>query len=97
MDLKNKFLNLNLSKLDNDQHSLSSTKSNDDNIFIVESPKESPKKRNTINDFDIINTLGKGSYAKVVLGKNIYTGDCYAIKMIDKKFVEKVFYPNTGR
>jgi serine/threonine protein kinase len=71
--------------------SLSSTKSNDETIYILESPKDSPRKRNNINDFDILNILGRGSYAKVVLAKNIYTGDLYAIKIIDKKFLEKVF------
>jgi hypothetical protein len=88
MDLKKEISNLTTDN--NTEHkSLTSTKSND-NIFIIESPTESPRKRNTINDFDLISVLGKGSYAKVIHGKNIYTGDSYAIKVIDKQFVDKV-------
>jgi hypothetical protein len=81
------------SKLTEKDDDNESTKSNEHNFYIIESPKDSPKKRNTISDFDLISVLGKGSYAKVIHGKNIYTGDSYAIKIIDKKFVEKVNNP----
>jgi serine/threonine protein kinase len=71
--------------------SLSSTMSNEENIPHFETMKvSSPKSKTSINDFDILSVLGKGSYAKVVLGKNIYTGELFAIKIIDKKFLEKV-------
>jgi hypothetical protein len=79
----------NIHKSINEEHlkSLSSTSSHEES---VESPNSSPKRRNSISDFDIVGLLGKGSYAKVVLGRNIYTGDSYAIKSMDKKFIEKV-------
>jgi hypothetical protein len=71
--------------------SLSSTMSNDDNLRILEQMSEcSQKTKHSINDFDIIDVLGKGSYAQVILGKNNYTGELRAIKMIEKKFLEKV-------
>mgnify|MGYP002148704953 CR=1 FL=1 len=63
--------------------------SRDDNIHIIESPQDSPKKKNSITDFDLFNILGRGSYAKVVHGKNIYTNQSFAIKIIDKNFLER--------
>ena len=48
----------------------------------------SPKKI-TINDYLLIKNLGKGSYAKVISAKNIHTGKIYAIKVIDKAFIER--------
>jgi hypothetical protein len=63
--------------------------STDDNVHIIESPLDSPKKKNTIFDFDLFNVLGRGSYAKVVHGKNIYTNQSFAIKIIDKNFLER--------
>lgn len=50
--------------------------------------KSSPKKM-TINDFKIIRNLGKGSYAKVISAKNIHNNKNYAIKIIDKTFIER--------
>jgi serine/threonine protein kinase len=63
--------------------------SKDDNIHIIESPLDSPKKKNSIADFDLFEILGRGSYAKVVHGKNIYTNESFAIKIIDKNFLER--------
>ena len=51
---------------------------------------ESPKKKTTINDFELMYVLGRGSYAKVVKAKNIFTDKFYALKIIDKKFLAKV-------
>lgn len=62
----------------------------ENNIVIVESPSDSPKKRNTVKDFQMSYILGKGSYAKVVLATNIYTDKQYALKIIDKIFLGKV-------
>lgn len=61
-----------------------------ENILIIDSTTGSPIKKNTIKDFDISLLLGKGSYAKVVLAKNIYTNKLYALKVIDKSFLAKV-------
>jgi 3-phosphoinositide dependent protein kinase-1 len=47
------------------------------------------KKKISIQDFEIIKTIGKGSYAKVVLARNIHNNRLFAIKIIDKKFLEK--------
>jgi hypothetical protein len=71
--------------------SLSSTMSNEDNLRILEQMKEtSPKHQTSINDYDVISVLGKGSYAKVILGRNMNTGDYRAIKCVDKRFLQKV-------
>jgi hypothetical protein len=64
---------------------------NESNILLIDSSPDSPKKRNTIKDFDMTMVLGKGSYAKVVLARNIYTNKQYALKIIDKLFLGKVF------
>jgi serine/threonine protein kinase len=50
--------------------------------------KNIPKKM-TITDFKVIRNLGKGAYAKVISVKNIHTGKNYAIKVIDKTFIER--------
>ena len=43
----------------------------------------------SIDDFKIIKKIGKGSYAKVVLAKKIQTSKSFAIKIINKQFIEK--------
>ena len=50
--------------------------------------QEEPKKK-SINDFKIIRVLGKGSFGKVVNARNIYDDKNYAIKIIDKNFIER--------
>ena len=64
--------------------------SEQNNIFISDAIEDSPKKKNSIKDFEISYVLGKGAYAKVVLAKNIYTDKYYALKVIDKEFLSKV-------
>lgn len=44
-------------------------------------------KKLMITDFKILETLGRGAYAKVVLAE--HKGKYYALKIIDKKFIEK--------
>ena len=76
-----------------------------DNSFIADDHKESKDKENyndnkeesaslrkkiSIEDFEIFYVLGKGSYAKVVLAKNIHTLKTFALKIIDKKFLKRV-------
>ncbi len=77
---------------DSDKPPLESSKltstSSTDSIYKMDSSKN--KKISSIDDYEIIETLGKGSYAKVDLGKNIYTNNLYAIKNINKTFVERV-------
>lgn len=62
------------------------------NLIVIESCPNSPKKKNTIKDFEISHLLGKGSYGKVYLARNIYTNKYYALKIIDKFFLTKVKY-----
>lgn len=50
----------------------------------------SPRKKISIEDFEISYVLGKGSYAKVVLAKNIHSLKVFALKIIDKKFLKRV-------
>ena len=50
--------------------------------------QESPKKM-TISDYILITYLGKGSYGKVLKAKHITSNKLYAIKVIDKAFIEK--------
>jgi hypothetical protein len=77
---------------DEQESNLNNNIDNDNNVVIIESPSDSPKKRNTIKDFQMSYLLGKGSYAKVVLATNIYTNKQYALKIIDKLFLAKVMY-----
>jgi serine/threonine protein kinase len=53
------------------------------------SPKNSIK-RITINDFDIISVLGKGSYAKVLHAKFCSSNKNVALKILNKSFMNKL-------
>ena len=43
----------------------------------------------TIEDFIKIKTLGKGSFGKVLLVKNKYTNEHYAMKILNQEFLKK--------
>lgn len=42
------------------------------------------------DDFEFIGNIGRGSYAKVVKAKLIRDNTIYAVKIINRPFVEKV-------
>ena len=46
-------------------------------------------KKLSMADFKIVRNLGNGSYAKVVYAKNIHTNKNYALKIINKTFIER--------
>jgi serine/threonine protein kinase len=52
-------------------------------------PLQKSQKKLSIKDFEKLRSLGKGSYAEVVLAKNISTKERVAIKIIDKAFIER--------
>lgn len=63
------------------------------NVIIVDFPPpnlQSQKKKTTINDFLILSLLGRGAYARVVKAQLITSDKEYAIKIIDKKFLDKL-------
>ena len=44
----------------------------------------------TLSDFDLVRTLGTGSYGRVILSKDKHEGNFYAIKVLEKaKVVRK--------
>lgn len=43
----------------------------------------------SINDFDAISVLGKGTYATVVLVRKKSSGKLYAMKMLKKKLLKE--------
>ena len=43
----------------------------------------------TLEDFEHLKVLGKGSFGKVILVKNINNNKLYAMKILDKKFIVK--------
>jgi hypothetical protein len=47
-------------------------------------------KKKNIDDYVILKILGKGSYAKVVLAKQKSSGRKFAIKILNKNFLNKV-------
>lgn len=47
-------------------------------------------KKLSISDFTVLSELGRGAYGKVVLAKSKKTNKSYAIKIIDKYFLEKL-------
>ncbi|XP_064966014.1 3-phosphoinositide-dependent protein kinase 2 isoform X2 [Musa acuminata AAA Group] len=48
-----------------------------------------PQEQFTINDFELGKIYGVGSYSKVVRAKKKDTGNVYALKIMDKKFIAK--------
>jgi hypothetical protein len=40
-------------------------------------------------DFKITSTIGQGNYAKIIKAKHQVTGEVYAVKIFEKKFMEK--------
>ena len=44
------------------------------------------------NDFEVLELLGKGAYAKVVKAKCLKDNSLKSIKIIDKNFMERVSY-----
>ena len=80
-------------KIDDDSDkppSINSTCSTSTDSISQTSSVNEKKSNNAIEDYEILYTLGKGSFGKVVLGHNIYTHQQYAIKYVSKRFVEKV-------
>lgn len=41
----------------------------------------------SIDDFSLINVIGKGTYAKVILVKEKKTSNIYAMKILKKKYI----------
>jgi hypothetical protein len=92
----------NLQNTNNNQEIYNNNNNNIDNINInpnynknknkinEEKKEDKDKKKLSIEDFEISFTLGKGSYAKVVLAKNKKSQKLYALKIIDKKFLKRV-------
>jgi serine/threonine protein kinase len=48
-----------------------------------------PDKTITLSDFEIIEELGKGAYGEVVYAKHKKSGNEVAIKICNKKFLQK--------
>mmetsp|Transcript_7816 Transcript_7816/g.11595 ORF Transcript_7816/g.11595 Transcript_7816/m.11595 type:complete len:379 (+) Transcript_7816:195-1331(+) len=51
--------------------------------------KNGDSKKVTKEDFQLLKTLGKGNFAKVLLVKKIDTGNIFAMKILDKSYVHK--------
>lgn len=45
----------------------------------------------SLDDFEVLTVIGRGSYAKVMQAEHKKTGQIYAIKIIKKVFVKKYF------
>ncbi|CAN4126497.1 unnamed protein product [Withania somnifera] len=52
-------------------------------------PFRAPQEKFTIQDFELGKIYGVGSYSKVVRAKKKDTGNLYALKIMDKKFITK--------
>lgn len=50
----------------------------------------SPNKKPNIKDFEIMNDLGRGAYAKVCLARYIHNNKMIALKILDKSFMNKL-------
>ena len=75
---------LNASQVQNDETSMSNHPSAEPGS------QARPANKVTLNDFQIITVLGRGSYGEVMMVKKNDTGQQYAMKIIDKNFLSKV-------
>eukprot|EP01090_Pellita_catalonica_P015224 TRINITY_DN4070_c0_g1_i5.p1 TRINITY_DN4070_c0_g1~~TRINITY_DN4070_c0_g1_i5.p1 ORF type:complete len:453 (+),score=69.34 TRINITY_DN4070_c0_g1_i5:408-1766(+) len=50
-------------------------------------PRKTGSKRPSINDFEIVKPISRGSFGSVLLGKRKTTGELYAIKVLKKKLM----------
>ena len=57
----------------------------------------SSRKSFSKTDFEVIEVLGKGAYAKVVKARYLPTKEIKAIKIIYRSIIEKVFINNEGK
>lgn len=48
-----------------------------------------PMKKKRVGDYELLETLGSGTFGKVRKARHIITGDEYAVKCINKKMLEK--------
>lgn len=55
------------------------------------------KKNFSKTDFEVIEVLGKGAYAKVVKARYLPTKEIKAIKIMYRSIIEKVFLNNQGK
>jgi hypothetical protein len=70
-----------------------STSNENDSEFQIKLKTKIPfhsKNKFTKNDFEILGLLGRGAYARVVKARLIKNDTIYAIKIIEKEFIEKV-------
>jgi len=77
-------------ELENQQTLLAASKSSKSSIPINFTKYDVITKKPSIEDYEIIQTLGKGSYATVYLAKNKENNMYIALKGVKKKFIEKV-------
>ena len=63
--------------------------SNNNNHISSRLSTASTQKKTSIEDFTLIQELGSGSYAKVILGKHNLNGKEYAIKKINKNMLDR--------
>jgi len=57
-------------------------------------PIEQIQKKVSLEDFEVLRQLGKGSYAKVYLARNKNSNLLVALKAVEKRFIEKVTIHN---
>ncbi|KAG8346643.1 hypothetical protein TRVL_02527 [Trypanosoma vivax] len=58
---------------------------NDKKASVVGGADEQPREKVSKEDFETIDTLGKGSFAYVVLVRRVGSGDYYAMKVVNKQ------------
>lgn len=56
----------------------------------IKSSEKSATQKATLDDFIIINSLGRGAYGEVVLVQKKSGGKKYAMKIMDKNFMRRV-------
>lgn len=74
---------------DQNNNAVNNNETNNNDNRNTDNKDTKPAEKVTLDDFEIIKTLGRGSYGKVTLAKNKHDNQIYALKSISKEVLQQ--------